>query len=166
MEFQTIEQFLLYYLKIKERSRRLFEHIPAKQIEWTYQKGRFTIGDLIRHIAAIERYMFAENVQLKPSRYAGCGPDLANGYEDIINYYDQMQRECQAIYSQLSDSDLQRKCKTPAGIEITSWKWLRGMIEHEIHHRGQLYIYLGMLNIQLPPLFGLTSEEVISKSVH
>lgn len=35
------------------------------------------------------------------------------------------------------------------------------MMEHEIHHRGQLYTYLGILNIKTPPIFGLTSEEVI-----
>ena len=34
------------------------------------------------------------------------------------------------------------------------------MIEHEIHHRGQIYLMLGMLGVPTPPLYGLTSEEV------
>lgn len=38
------------------------------------------------------------------------------------------------------------------------------MIEHEIHHRGQIYLYLSMLNVETPPLYGLTSEEVFEKS--
>jgi uncharacterized damage-inducible protein DinB len=38
------------------------------------------------------------------------------------------------------------------------------MIEHEIHHRGELYIYLNLLNVKTPPIFGLTSEEVIGRS--
>jgi uncharacterized damage-inducible protein DinB len=53
---------------------------------------------------------------------------------------------------------------TPAGIEITTWKWMRAMIEHEIHHRAQIYTYLGILGITTPPLYGLTSEEVANKS--
>jgi uncharacterized damage-inducible protein DinB len=38
------------------------------------------------------------------------------------------------------------------------------MIEHEIHHRGQIYLYLSMSNVKTPPLYGLTSEEVRARS--
>ena len=38
------------------------------------------------------------------------------------------------------------------------------MVEHEAHHRGQLYLMLGMLDVPTPPLFGLTSEEVLARS--
>jgi uncharacterized damage-inducible protein DinB len=36
----------------------------------------------------------------------------------------------------------------------------RLMTEHEIHHRGQIYLYLAMLDVPTPPLYGLTSEQV------
>jgi uncharacterized damage-inducible protein DinB len=39
-------------------------------------------------------------------------------------------------------------------------KWLRAMVEHEVYHRGQLYLYLGLLGVPTPPLYGLTSEQV------
>ncbi len=38
------------------------------------------------------------------------------------------------------------------------------MIEHEIHHRGQIYLYLAMLDVPTPPLYGLTEEEVKARS--
>jgi uncharacterized damage-inducible protein DinB len=38
------------------------------------------------------------------------------------------------------------------------------MVEHEVHHRSQIYVYLGMLGIQTPPIYGLTSEEVRERS--
>jgi uncharacterized damage-inducible protein DinB len=69
------------------------------------------------------------------------------------------------MLSSLRDEDLQRKCATPDGAHITVWKWLRAMVEHEIHHRGQLYLYLSLLNVPTPPLYGLTSEEVRERSV-
>jgi uncharacterized damage-inducible protein DinB len=34
------------------------------------------------------------------------------------------------------------------------------MVEHEAHHRGQIYLMLGMLGIPTPPLYGLTEERV------
>ena len=45
------------------------------------------------------------------------------------------------------------------------WKWLRAMVEHEVHHRGQIYMILSLLGIPTPPLYGLTSEEVRARSV-
>jgi uncharacterized damage-inducible protein DinB len=69
-----------------------------------------------------------------------------------------------ATFAGLEPADLQRKCVTPGGAELAVWKWLRAMIEHEIHHRGQIYVYLGMLGIHGPPLYGLTSEEVRARS--
>lgn len=165
MEIIEIEHFLSYYSRIKNRKKKLFEYIPPDKIEWTYQKGKFTIGDIIPYLANIERHMFAENVQLNDSTYKGCGREYADGCHEIISFYNQMQEESYEIFLRLRKKDLLKKCKTPGAIEIAVWKWLRAMMEHEIHHRGQLYIYIEMLGIKTPPLYGLTSEEVIENSV-
>ena len=163
MEIKSIPSFLEYYQRIRERTNRIIQIIPHDKLDWTYKANKFTIADIIRHIAGIERYMYAENVLGNPSSYKGCGKDIADGYEQVLNYFNTMHQESIAIFQSLSDSDLQRKCKTPAGIEITIWKWLRAMVEHEIHHRGQLYIYLNLLDVPTKPIFGLTAEEVESK---
>ncbi|MGH1365867.1 MAG: DinB family protein [Calditrichia bacterium] len=165
MQITYATDFLKYYGRIKDRTRMLFPSIPADKIEWTYQTGKFTIGDIIRHLALIERNMYAENAQFQPSRYKGCGSEYANGYDATIQFYNDMQEESFAIFAKLSEDDLQRKAMTPAGIEITLWKWLRAMVEHEVHHRGQLFLYLGLLGIDLPPLYGLTAEQVSDRSI-
>ena len=69
------------------------------------------------------------------------------------------------IFAGLSDEDLQRKCTTPGNAQMSVWKWLRAMVEHEIHHRGQLYIYANLVKVKTPPLYGLTAEEVQERSV-
>jgi uncharacterized damage-inducible protein DinB len=163
MEIKTIGPFLDYYEKIRQRTLKAIRSIPPERIDWTYQEGKFTFADLIRHIASIERYMYAENVQLKPSRYPGHGKELADGYENVMAYLDRTHQESMEIFARLSDADLQRKCKTPGEAEITVWKWLRAMVEHEIHHRGQLYIYLSMVSVAAAPIYGLTSEEVYNR---
>jgi uncharacterized damage-inducible protein DinB len=40
------------------------------------------------------------------------------------------------------------------------------MVEHEAHHRGQMYFMLGMLGVKTPPLYGLSEEEVLARSIH
>jgi uncharacterized damage-inducible protein DinB len=164
MEKETVASFLDYFEKIRERSLRVMRCIPPEKIDWTYREGKFTFADLIRHLASIERYMYAENVRRKPSRYPGHGKELADGYDDVLRFIHVMHAESMEIFRALRDEDLQQKCLTPGGASITIWKWLRAMIEHEVHHRGQIYLYLGMLDVATPPLYGLTSEEVLERS--
>ena len=164
MEIQTIKPFLDYFEKIRERTLRVIRCIPPENIEWTYKEGKFTFGDVIRHLATIERYMYAGNVQLNPSLYPGHGRELADGYDNVLQFMDRLHKESVEIFRGLSDADLQRKCVTPGGAPIATWKWMRAMVEHEIHHRGQIYMYLGALGVPAPPLYGLTSEEVRERS--
>jgi len=164
MEIRDIDLFLDYYSKIRSRTNKVIGYIPKDQIEWTYMKGKFTLGDIIRHLGTIERYMYAENAQFMPSKYQGCGLDLASGYENVITFFNDLHDESMEIFSKLQPEDLVKKCKTPGGVDITLWKWLRAMVEHEIHHRGQIYMYLSLLEIPTPPLYGLTSEQVIERS--
>ena len=165
MQINQLPPFLDYFDKIHQRTMRVARCMPPDQLDWTYRAGKFTLGDLVRHIATIERYMFAETVSGRPSRYAGCGKELADGYEMILEFAERLHRESMEIFAQLTPEDLNRKCATPDGAPLTTWKWLRAMVEHEIHHRGQIYLYLSMLGVPTPPLYGLTSEQVRERSV-
>jgi uncharacterized damage-inducible protein DinB len=164
MEIQSIKQFLEYWSSVRGRTRRVVTCIPPERLEWSHRSGAFTFGDLVRHLATIERFMYAETVAGRPSRYPGCGRDLADGHDAVLAYFDRLDAETRKILGELSDADLQRKCETPAGTAITTWKWLRAMVEHEVHHRGQIYLMLGILGVPTPALFGLTSEEVRARS--
>jgi uncharacterized damage-inducible protein DinB len=165
MEIRSVNQFLEYWTSLRRRTRRVVECIPPERLEWSYRAGTFTLGDLVRHLATIERFMYAETVAGRPSRYPGCGRELADGYEAVLAYFDRLDDEAKAIIGSLTDADLKRKCQTPAGVAITTWKWLRAMVEHEAHHRGQIYLMLNMLEVATPPLYGLTSEEVRARSI-
>lgn len=164
MDLKTFHDFLDYYDKVRGRTKTIVARIPPDEIEWTYKAGKFTFGDLIRHLGAIERFMDAENAQLKPSRYAGCGKDLAEGYDAITKFLDTTHTESMQIFYSLTEEDINKKCLTPNGTPITVWKWLRLMAEHEIHHRGQIYLYLNILGVEVPALYGLTSEQVAEKA--
>jgi uncharacterized damage-inducible protein DinB len=165
MEITRIEPFLEYFERVRERTRRVLVCIPPERLEWSHQPGAFTFGDLIRHLGAIERFMFAENALGRPSRYPGHGRELAEGHEAVLAFLDRMHRESLEIFRSLTPEDLDRRCETPGGARLHVWKWLRSMVEHEIHHRGQIYLMLGLLGIATPPLYGLTSEEVLERSL-
>lgn len=164
MEVHSAASFLSYFESVRGRTRRVAAVIPEEHVEWTPRAGAWTLGDVVRHVAATERWMWGENVQGRPSRYPGCGPELASGKEAVLAYLDRMHAETVEIIGRLSPEDLAKPSVTPGGAPITTWKWLRSMVEHEIHHRGQIYLMLNLLGVPTPPIFGLTSEQVLERS--
>ncbi len=165
MDITTTSSFLDYFEKIRARSLRVIECVPRDKIDWTHARDRWTFADLIRHLAATERFMFTENALGRPSRYPGHGRALADGYDAVMTYLREKHEESVQLLAGLGDADLDNKCTTPGGTSITVWKWLRAMVEHEIHHRGQIYLMLGMLGVKTPPLYGLTEEQVEERSL-
>ena len=165
MEIRSADAFASYWAGIRGRTRRVVQVIPVEHIEWSPGPGRWSLGDIVRHLAGIERDMYAENVQGRPTRYLGHGRELAEGHAAVLAYQDRKHAEALEIFRGLTAEQLEGKCQTPAGTPITTWKWLRAMVEHESHHRGQLYLMLGLLGVPTPPIFGLTEEEVLARSI-
>lgn len=162
--FHDLPSFLRIWPTMRARTLRVLAALPEQDLEWSPGPGHWTFGDLFRHLAGLERYMWAENLQGRPSRYPGHGPDLAAGLPAVRAYLDRCHRESLAVFGALSEADLARDCTTPAGTALAGWKWLRAMMEHEAHHRGQLYLMAGLRGLEVAPLFGLTEEEVAARS--
>jgi uncharacterized damage-inducible protein DinB len=154
------EEFFHYFEQVRERTMRLVRGIPPDRIEWTCREGEFTLGDLARHIAATERHVFAECANGRPTQYKGCGRDLADGLEYVIAFMERMYSESMKIFRGMSDEELAKKGTSPKGVPIAAWKLLRSMVEHEAHHRGQIYVYLGILGVKTPSIYGLNERQL------
>ena len=165
MEIRDLGEFVNYFNKVHQRTMNVVRSIPPDKIDWQFREGKFTLGDLVRHIATANRYIFVEVVRGGRSCYAGCSKDLASTFDEVVGLSERLHAENVEIISGLSQNDLLRKCTTPDGASITTWKWLRAMVEHEIHHRGQIFTYLALIEVSSLPLYGLTSEQVIARSV-
>jgi uncharacterized damage-inducible protein DinB len=159
----SIPEFVAYLNKIHGRTRRVVEAMPSEHWEYSYREGRFSFGDLVRHIAATKRYLFTENICNRPSRYPGHGVEITGG-RTPLEFLDAMHAESVAQLQALTSEQFSGECTTVAGANLPVRKLLELMAEHEVHHRGQLYIYLAMLDLPAPPLFGLTEAQVKERS--
>lgn len=157
MEVSTI---IDYSGKVRNRTCKLLPYIPEDKLNWSYQPGKFTIGDLLRHIAVVERYMYVECLCNRPSLYKHQDSSLATSLMEIQAFMERLHAESVQVIRTFSDQALLEKCTTPTGTNISRWKWILLMLEHEIHHRGQLYLYLNLLDIKTPPMYDVTAEEL------
>src|ERR1700741_4485006 len=73
------DDFLHHFEQVRERTMRVVSAIPEDKVEWTCRPEEWTFGDLERHIAVTERYVFAECVFGGRSRYKGSGRELGEG---------------------------------------------------------------------------------------
>src|SRR6476620_5212854 len=159
MEIININSFLNYYEKTRAITLKVLAVIPKDQLDWSYMRGKFTIGDLVRHIAAAERDLFTEIAIGNKSRYKGCGKELADGYDAVMQYFSSMHEESVALLKTVSDAALGSKVYSVDGREIELRNFLRALIVHEIHHRASVCIYLNLLGVETPPIIGLKEEQ-------
>lgn len=161
MEINDISIFLDYFNKIHKRSLAVMKTIPTESYNKKLSPTSLSLAELIIHIANINLEMYGQTLRGNISKYSGFSSE---NISDPIQHYIKSYDEIVSIISSFDNNDLQKKINTPANLPITCWKWMRAMIEHEIHHRGQIYSTLNYLNIKTPPLYGLTSEEVVERS--
>lgn len=164
MEIRSINLFLDYYIKIWNRTIRVSETIPEDKIHWKPNETSFSFADILTHITNLERFMFAETMINKKNRYLGDGNKKSDLFKELMKKWQNMFHETYDMISTITNDQLEEQCITPDGASIRTWKWLRAMIEHHIHHRGQIYTYLNLINSKSPPLYGLTSEQVKERS--
>jgi hypothetical protein len=114
------EDFLHHFEQVRERTMRVVSAVPVDKVEWTCRPGEWTFGDLARHIAATERYVFAECAFGRPSRYKGCGRELGEGRDGVIAFVERMHAESMEIFRGMTDEDWVKKGTSPEGKPVTA----------------------------------------------
>jgi hypothetical protein len=166
MEVIRVGPFVEYLDRVHQRTRRIVDAVREEDLEW--QAGSRP-ADAGRVDPASRRYR-AVHVRGKRARPTG-----ALSRDTVLTLPTAWSRQRHTTIGSTPNHancsshcpmrDSRRNARRPAGAPITVGKWLRAMIEHEAHHRGQLYFILGLRGVPTPPIYGLTSEEVRARSV-
>ena len=160
----TPEEFRTYWARVRTRTEAVLARVPGDRIDWSPGSGAMTFGDVIRHLALTERWLFVEVACRRPSRYESHDARWGTSLGEVCALMTRLHRESEERVAALSSDDLKRPVVAPGGACMAAWKWLRAMCEHEVHHRGQLYLMLRLCGIDTPPIFGMTSEAVAARA--
>ena len=139
-------EFFSHWNQIRAGLLSTIEAFDDDELYMVPFEGSRSIGQIMLHIAGAEdgwlRHVVTHELDEWPDLY------ILDNFQDkvsILQTLDQVHSRSLEYLSKLNISDLNQKVKTPWGKE-TSLHWIVWhIIEHEIHHRGELSLILGYL---------------------
>jgi uncharacterized damage-inducible protein DinB len=158
---QSLDAFTHYFGSIRRRTITYIQTIPADHIDWAPKAGEFTFADLVRHIAAGEG-MFVGAVVAGRWHYTGHDQPKLDSLPALLAHLETHHEAAMRDLSNIDDAVLTQDRPALKGTMIKGWRLLMAMIEHEVHHRSQLAMYLTLIGVTPPQIYGLTVEEVIA----
>lgn len=134
-------------------TRRTIAAIPSDNLDFRPAPGMMTVRELALHI--VGNYTFLNAGLLKnvwdPATFRFPGEYPTS--DAIVSKLDSVYEESREALSRVPDEAFERRV-SPFGTEQKTSSLLLGIAEHEIQHRGQLQVYLRLMGVTPPAVFG------------
>ena len=146
-------------------TRRILERVPAEKWDWKPHAKSRTLGELATHVGELPRW----GVRLKGESFQ-VGSEKAPAMRSAPELVARLESNAAAARESLrsmNDADLdgQFRVLKPDGsvfFALPRRAVPRAVLmNHLIHHRGQLTVYLRLLDVPLPTIYGPTADESI-----
>lgn len=147
-------------------TRRLLERSPAGAFGWTPHPKSFTLGALATHLTRIPRW--GERILTQPeydmSSAPAVPPPPLTTPADVLAAFDTAVSAVRQLLTTLSDAELHApwQLRRQGTVLLTVPRvaaFKMYVINHMVHHRGQLSVYLRLQDVPLPAMYGPTADE-------
>jgi hypothetical protein len=143
-------------------SRRLIERVPGDKGTWKPHPRSSALGHLAQLCCRMPKVMSDIVKGIDLDLAAGPGYSFEST-ETLLRDFDANAAELRQTLSKAKDAAFEGTWSVRAGAEVydTAGRLdaLRNTINHFVHHRGQLTVYLRMLDVPIPQLYGPTADE-------
>jgi uncharacterized damage-inducible protein DinB len=148
-------------------TRRVLERVPEAELGWKPHDKSYSLGQLAAHIANLPHWLgvICDRAEIDTAAAAEeARPKVPAGVAQLLNAFDENIKQARRQIDELGDSAMMaRWTLKDGGREIFSMpraSVLRSFVmNHMIHHRGQLTVYLRLRNVALPSIYGPTADE-------
>lgn len=147
-------------------TRKLLECVPEDKLDYKPHEKSMSMSQLAGHVADIPKWsamtMHTEGLELEPDKYQ---PFLPKFREELLEAFDRNAKEGRAALSAATDEEFGAVWTLKAGgktiLSIPRLGVIRSMVmNHSIHHRAQLGVYLRLNNVEFPGMYGPSADEM------
>jgi len=146
-------------------TKKMLERVPIEKAGWKPHEKSFTLGRLATHVAEIPHWI-SRIITIDDWDFAvqGFTRQIAQSKEELMDIFQTKLNKAIADLDALNDNDFnktwivrngdQMRREMPKKVAIRSWGF-----SHLIHHRGQLSVYLRLLDVPVPGMYGPSADE-------
>ena len=162
---QMLEPMLSEFREEAAITERILEKVPADKLSWKPHPKSMSLGQLATHIASIPGTFAtiaqSDEFEVQPSRFE---PRAANNLDAIHSAFRESVQTAEKCLSAMSEETARGtwrlKVNGKAVLTKSRVDVLRKlMLNHWYHHRGQLSVYLRLLEVPVPVIYGRSADE-------
>ena len=145
-------------------TRKVLERVPEDRFDWKPHARSFSLGALAAHVANLPTWgtetLAREEIEIGDGQQPTAPPSKA----DLLATFDRNAAATRTALVGKSDAELLARwsLKRNGRVIFTMPKAavLRSLVfSHLIHHRGQLTVYLRLLDVPVPSIYGPSADE-------
>jgi uncharacterized damage-inducible protein DinB len=147
-------------------TKRILERVPQEKFDWKPHEKSMTLGRLATHVAELPGFLNSiltmDDFDFTKGDYK---PSRANTPEELMNVFQQQLDGVVQTLQNTSDEKMQSTFTLRSGNHIIAsvprMVAVRSMaMNHIIHHRGQIAVYLRLIDIPVPGMYGPSADEM------
>lgn len=151
--------------------RKTLERVPEDKFEWRPHPKSGTMGWLASHLATLPglavRVVETESREIAPGGQPPAGPPKLKTRQEVLETFDKNRDAARAAISGASDEHLMKTWTLffngkPVFSMPRADVLRRQLMNHMIHHRAQLGVYLRLNDVPVPSLYGPSADEQLS----
>jgi uncharacterized damage-inducible protein DinB len=162
---KALEMMLEEFRQEAGTTRRVLERVPGDKLEWRPHARARSLGELALHVARIPGRVsrMAELDEFDPSK-RGADPDSPKDVQEILTALEQSVQTAEEVFTTMSDEKAMGSWRLVVG-EREIFKRPRigvfrvMLLNHWYHHRGQIAVYLRILDVPVPAIYGRSADE-------
>jgi uncharacterized damage-inducible protein DinB len=163
--WQSLSPMLQEFQRESATTRRVLDRVPADKLTWAPHPKSMTLGKLANHIATvpagISRIAQNDVHEIDPAAFA---PPQPKDKKEILDAFEGSIKDAEQFIEGLTESKATATWRLKAGgneiLAIPRVELIRNiMLNHWYHHRGQLSVYLRLLEVPVPSIYGPSADE-------
>lgn len=143
-------------------TRRLLERVPSEKGTWKPHAKSFSLAHLAQLVSWMPGWI-TNALHETELNLAGAGRYSNETTESLLKMFDDNVKAARAAIAKSKDSDYDVDWSLKYGDRVIFTQpraaVVRQNINHLVHHRGQLSVYLRLIDVPVPSIYGPTADE-------